>query len=89
MPLPEVVRVASGGALRASSISSVRDQRGVVDPVASGRVDPDDRGANGDAEHLGEHDGGNCRGELLLGCASCGTSVDPEASSRAPGINPE
>ena len=41
-------------------------------------MDPVDRGCDGDAEHFGEHDGGNLGGELLLRCSSCRSCVDPE-----------
>ena len=50
----------------------------VVGPVAPGGVDPVDSGADGDAEHLGEDDGGDLGGELGLGGASSGSCVDAE-----------
>ncbi len=50
----------------------------VVGPVASGGMHPVDGGVDGDAEHLGEHDGGDLGGELQLRSTPCRSRVDPE-----------
>lgn len=52
----------------------------VAGPVATGGVDPVDGCADGDAEHLGEHDSGDFGGEVLLGGSAGGPGVDAVGS---------